>query len=1041
MAAKTPSRANACLMVVAAAGYGKTTWLTGQTHPGGLYVTARELVTADVRGLAVGVDTLAIDDLDDLPPEDLSVLLRALTELPNSLRILMGSRTPLSGRAREMLRRPLVDRGAADLALDLEATARVLREQHGVADTDVSEQVHRLSGGWPALVHYSGDVLGRQRIDPSELLKALTDRDAAAADWAREEVLSRLEADEARVTDFAADVSPVTAVMCAELATLIGLPEPRAADAALQGVAALARTGVLIPDPDAGASRSGEALHLVPFLAEVVRADRGMDAMSDAIAWQRAASTWFEHHGYALDAALGYLKAGDRDAALRLVESRAAEMLAAGGADQVARLLASVPASERSVRAQLILADSLRIAGDPGGASRAFEPLTKEADRSSGWTAELAWRAAMVHYMRGEYRDALELCETALPAVSPDAIDLDSVQLFAVRASSLAMIGQTDESRASAVEALVRADASGDDRARAAAHIAAALTETGEGRGRNLLRALEAAERADDVLQMTRVLVNQADMLLDDAKYAQAHFVALRALRTAEQGAPPGMVVVALYNLGEAQMRLGRFGEASYSFERSTRLARRSGLHRAAPGLLGMAEVDFQLGRLEQSRMEFEEAIELSRAASEMQILVPALAGLIRLLLGGDADDVIAARQAADEAEAVAPRVLLPTALVARGWVALVEGDRALAQKRADRALTTARSGGSIAALAESLQLAAAVSSDAETARRHLREAGALWQRAGATPEADRILVQLSRLPGADGTDRVAAREAGQRLLAIGIRVVHGQAPLPVAGASATIHIRVLGGFDVLIGGRPVPRVAWRSRQARTLVKILAARRGRPIARIELSEILWPDDDMLRTSHRLSVLLSVVRGVLDPTKAWDADHYIRADQMEMSLDLGHVTIDALDFLRDAALAGQLARSGDTERARKLLIEVDNAHHGNAFDEEPYEDWANALREETRSVWMGVLRTDAALAQQVGEFDHAVTSLVRLLAEDPSDDSAHRLVVELLVKAGRHGEARRAFDRWTGAMALIDAPKPNKSFLNTVGHFPPDIGHE
>jgi DNA-binding SARP family transcriptional activator len=93
------------------------------------------------------------------------------------------------------------------------------------------------------------------------------------------------------------------------------------------------------------------------------------------------------------------------------------------------------------------------------------------------------------------------------------------------------------------------------------------------------------------------------------------------------------------------------------------------------------------------------------------------------------------------------------------------------------------------------------------------------------------------------------------------------------------------------------------------------------------------------------------------------------------------------------------------------------------------------------VWMGVLRTDAALAQQVGEFDHAVTSLVRLLAEDPSDDSAHRLVVELLVKAGRHGEARRAFDRWTGAMALIDAPKPNKSFLNTVGHFPPDIGHE
>jgi DNA-binding SARP family transcriptional activator len=1028
-------------MVVAAAGYGKTTWLTGQTHLRGLYVTARDLVTADVRDLAVGIDTLAIDDLDVMPPEELSVLLGVLTELPNSLKIMMGSRIPLAGPARKMLGRPLVDRGAADLALDLEATARVLREQHGVADTDVSEQVHRLSGGWPALVHNCGDVLGRQRVDPSELLRALTDDGAVAADWAREEVLSRLEAHEARVTDFAADVSPVTAVMCAELATLIGLPGPGAADAVLPGVAALARSGVLIPDPDAGASLSREALRLVPFLAEVVRADRGVDAASDAIGWQRAASTWFEHHGYALDAALGHLKAGDREAALRLVESRAAEMLAAGGAAQVARLLASVPASERSARAQLVLADSLRIAGDPGGASRAFEPLTREAARSSDWTAELAWRAAMVHYMRGDFLSALGVCDTALPTIAPEAIDLDSVQLFAVRASALAMIGHTDESHGSAVEALVRADASGDDRARAAAHVTAALTETGEGRDAHLRRALEAAERVGDVNQITRVLVNQADMLLDDAKYAQAHAVALRALHAAEQGAPPGMVVVALYNLGEAQMRLGHFGEASYSFERSTRLARRSGLHRAAPGLLGMAEVDRQLGRREQSRMEFEEAIELSRAASEVQILVPALAGLTRLLLGGDADDVKSARQAADEAEGVAPAILLPPALVARGWVALVEGDRALAQERADRALTTARSGGSIAALAESLQLAAAVSSDAETARRHLREAGALWQRAGATPEADRILVQLSRLPGSDGTDRVAAREAGQRLLAMGVRVVHGQAALPVDGAPSTIHIRVLGGFDVLIGGRPVPRTAWRSRQARSLVKILAARRGRPIARIELSEILWPDDDTLRTSHRLSVLLSVVRGVLDPTKAWDAAQYIRADQMEMSLDLGHVTIDALDFLRDAALAEQLARSGDTDGARKLLIEVDNAHHGNAFDEEPYEDWANALREETRSVWMGVLRTDAALAEQVGEFDHAVTSLVRLLAEDPSDDSAHRLVVQLLVKAGRHGEARRAFDRWTRAMALIDAPKPDELLLRSVGRFPPDIGYE
>src|SRR3712207_7466618 len=58
---------------------------------------------------------------------------------------------------------------------------------------------------------------------------------------------------------------------------------------------------------------------------------------------------------------------------------------------------------------------------------------------------------------------------------------------------------------------------------------------------------------------------------------------------------------------------------------------------------------------------------------------------------------------------------------------------------------------------------------------------------------------------------------------------------------------------SVLVGARPVPLTAWRSRQARSLLKILVARRGRPVPRTELCELLWPDDDPQRTAHRLSV--------------------------------------------------------------------------------------------------------------------------------------------------------------------------------------------
>ena len=89
-----------------------------------------------------------------------------------------------------------------------------------------------------------------------------------------------------------------------------------------------------------------------------------------------------------------------------------------------------------------------------------------------------------------------------------------------------------------------------------------------------------------------------------------------------------------------------------------------------------------------------------------------------------------------------------------------------------------------------------------------------------------------------------------------------------------------------------MPLPAWRSKQARTLVKILAAYRGRVVTRARLCDLLWPDDEPARTGHRLSVLLATVRGVLDPAKAWPPDHYIDADSSGLRLDLGAVVLDS-----------------------------------------------------------------------------------------------------------------------------------------------------
>jgi DNA-binding SARP family transcriptional activator len=212
------------------------------------------------------------------------------------------------------------------------------------------------------------------------------------------------------------------------------------------------------------------------------------------------------------------------------------------------------------------------------------------------------------------------------------------------------------------------------------------------------------------------------------------------------------------------------------------------------------------------------------------------------------------------------------------------------------------------------------------------------------------------------------------------------------------------------------------------LVKILAGHRGRPATRAYLCETLWPDDDPSKTSHRLSVLLATVRGVLDPGKAWPAEHHIASDSMGVWLDLRRVTLDAERLLTDAAHAAALLADGRTELAREILGDIDHRYRGHAFEDEPYEDWAVPLREETRGAWLRSLRHLAVLSLREGRVTDACALLVRLLAADPFDERMHRELVKALVRTGRHGEARRAFEHWGKAMSVVDAPRPDPAVL-------------
>ena len=78
------------------------------------------------------------------------------------------------------------------------------------------------------------------------------------------------------------------------------------------------------------------------------------------------------------------------------------------------------------------------------------------------------------------------------------------------------------------------------------------------------------------------------------------------------------------------------------------------------------------------------------------------------------------------------------------------------------------------------------------------------------------------------------------------------------------VGIRLLGGFEATVGGRPVAAGAWRLRNARTLVKLLVLADGHRMHRESLVALLWPDRDTASGMNNLHQALHVARRMVAP---------------------------------------------------------------------------------------------------------------------------------------------------------------------------------
>jgi DNA-binding SARP family transcriptional activator len=359
----------------------------------------------------------------------------------------------------------------------------------------------------------------------------------------------------------------------------------------------------------------------------------------------------------------------------------------------------------------------------------------------------------------------------------------------------------------------------------------------------------------------------------------------------------------------------------------------------------------------------------------------------------------------------------------------------------ADRAVPVAMGIAFWGSVARPLGLLARTLGRTEEAIRHLETAISVTARLTARPWLAQAQLDLAETLVAAGldADRVAEllNEAAATVEALDVVALRPQVaalsgrtgsaarlveetasaaePASAESAPTRPRVSVLGTFEVI--GADGVAARWTSRKARVLLKVLVARRGAAVPREQLMDLLWPGEDPEVLANRLSVAVSTVRRALDPARSSAADHFLVSDRDAVRLRLDHLDVDLEAFLAKAGEGLAAWRRPDRrDEALMLLTAALALHRGEALADEPYADWALALRSEVRGVTVAAAHAVADLAEAAGDELLAVGSFRRILEIDPFDETAHRGVIRVLESLGAHGQAHQARQHYQATMA-------------------------
>jgi len=209
--------------------------------------------------------------------------------------------------------------------------------------------------------------------------------------------------------------------------------------------------------------------------------------------------------------------------------------------------------------------------------------------------------------------------------------------------------------------------------------------------------------------------------------------------------------------------------------------------------------------------------------------------------------------------------------------------------------------------------------------------------------------------------------------------------------------------------GVEVEESAWRTRQARQLLKILVTERPRPVSTDRLIDLLWPESRLNSAATTLRSAINALRNVLEPDRRNRApSRYIHTQAP------GYAYRNHPDIWLDVDVFEHTLRQADKSSApaeqRRLLEETVALYQDDYLISDPYADWVKDERERLRELYFHALLALAGLYSKTGDYTEAIAMARLVLTKDEVRENAYQALMRYQAESGDSASALLTYER-------------------------------